>query len=144
MKIEEFRVRIKVYAPAPEVWNELVTWKNQGKWMALTRVEASHVGPADSSIGTTIEAFTGIGKFGILDRMKVIEWNPPKFCKVDHYGRFIKGIGTFELTEENGVTVFDWFEEIKAPKALLLLLKPFILIAVYASLRKFARGFSSS
>jgi hypothetical protein len=144
MKIEEFRVRIIVGASVPEVWNELVTWKNQGSWMALTRVEASHLGPTDSGIGTTIDAFTGIGKIGILDRMKVIEWNPPKFCKVDHYGRFIKGIGTFELIENNGVTVFDWYEEIKAPKALLILLKPFILIAVYASLRKFARGFTSS
>ena len=60
---------------------------------------------------------------------------------VDHYGKFIKGIGVFNLTEEDDITRFDWFEEIKAPRALLIFIKPFILIAVYVSLRKFARGF---
>jgi hypothetical protein len=112
--------------------------------MALTKVTASHNGPTDSGVGTTIEAFTGIGKFGILDQMRVIDWQPPKYCKVDHYGKIIKGIGIFNLIDENGMTRFDWYEEIKAPRALLILIKPFILIAVYASLRKFARGFAQS
>lgn len=141
MSIEEFRVSLRVSAPIQEVWNELVTWKNQGNWMALTKVTSSHFGPKDSGVGTTIEAFTGIGKFGIIDQMKVIDWQPPTYCKVDHYGKFIKGIGIFNLTEEDDITRFDWFEEIKAPRALLIFIKPFILIAVYVSLRKFARGF---
>lgn len=144
MKIEEFRVTLRIPAPTQKVWDELVTWKNQGNWMALTKVTSSHNGPTDSGVGTTIEAFTGIGKFGILDQMRVIDWQPPKYCKVDHYGKIIKGIGIFNLIDENGITRFDWYEEIKAPRALLILIKPFILIAVYASLRKFARGFAQS
>ncbi|MFM9141579.1 MAG: SRPBCC family protein [Actinomycetota bacterium] len=144
MKLEEFRVTLRIPAETQKVWDELVTWKNQGNWMALTKVTSSHVGPKDSGVGTTIEAFTGIRKLGILDQMRVVEWQPPKYCKVDHYGKFIKGIGIFNLTEEDGMTRFDWYEEIKAPRALLLLIKPFILIAVYASLRKFARGFARS
>lgn len=144
MKIKEFRVSLRIPATTQEVWDELVTWKNQGDWMALTKVTSSNIGPKDSGVGTTIEAFTGIGKFGILDQMKVVDWQPPKYCKVDHYGKFIKGIGIFNLKEEDGMTRFDWYEEIKAPRALLILTKPFILIAVYVSLRKFARGFARS
>jgi hypothetical protein len=136
--INEFRITIKIKAPVNKVWNELVTWRNQGNWMALTKVESSDVGPDDSGIGTTIKAFTGIGKFGVLDLMKVTDWQPPYFCRVDHYGKIIKGIGEFKLTEVGDETRFDWYEEIFAPKAFLFIVKPFILFAVFLSLRKFA------
>ena len=136
--INEFRITIKIKAPVNKVWNELVTWRNQGNWMALTKVESSDFGPDDSGIGTTIKAFTGIGKFGVLDLMTVTDWQPPYFCRVDHYGKIIKGIGEFKLTQVGDVTRFDWYEEIIAPKALLLIVKPFILLAVFLSLRKFA------
>ncbi|MFM8205102.1 MAG: SRPBCC family protein [Actinomycetales bacterium] len=136
--INEFRVTIRIKAPINKVWNELVTWSNQGNWMALTKVESSDLGPDDSGIGTTIEAFTGIGKFGVLDLMRVTDWQPPNFCRVDHYGKIIKGIGEFKLTQEGDETRFDWYEEILAPKAILFIVKPFILFAVFLSLRKFA------
>jgi hypothetical protein len=106
--------------------------------MALTKVESSDIGPDDSGIGTTIKAFTGIGKFGVLDLMTVTDWQPPYFCRVDHYGKIIKGIGEFKLTEVGDETRFDWYEEIIAPKAFLFIVKPFILFAVFLSLRKFA------
>lgn len=136
--INEFRITIKIKAPVNKVWNELVTWRNQGNWMALTKVESSDIGPDDSGIGTTIKAFTGIGKFGVLDLMTVTDWQPPYFCRVDHYGKIIKGIGEFKLTEVGDETRFDWYEEIIAPKAILFIVKPFILFAVILSLRKFA------
>jgi hypothetical protein len=73
--------------------------------------------------------------------MKVTEWNPPNFCAVDHYGKFIKGLGEFRLIEiAPGRIRFDWYEKIDAPKPILLLIKPGILIAVTYSLRKFARS----
>jgi hypothetical protein len=140
--IEEFRIRIKVEAPVEIVWRELVNWKKQGEWMAMTRVDATSIGADDSGIGTKIDAFTGIWKFGILDRMEVTQWQPPTFCAVNHYGRVIKGIGEFRLTAIAGNrTRFDWYERIDAPKLVLALIKPGILLAVYLSLRKFARSF---
>jgi hypothetical protein len=139
--LKDFKATVFVAAPQIEVWSSLVDWESQGDWMALTKVTASDHGADDSGVGTTIDAFTGIGALGILDRMKVIDWEPPKFCRVDHYGKIIRGIGEFRLTEVAGVTRFDWYEEIKAPKLVLLLIKPFILITVKLSLRKFARSF---
>lgn len=140
--LSEFRVRIRIAAPVNRVWRELVEWENQGDWMALTRVVATDKGADDSGVGTVIEAFTGVGKFGVLDKMKVTSWEPPHFCRVEHFGRLIKGIGEFKLSDQDGVTCFDWYEEIKAPSIVLLVIKPFILIAVNLSLRKFARTFS--
>lgn len=140
--IEDFRISIEIEGSIHRVWRELVNWQAQGEWMALTRVTSSDRGADDSGVGTTIDAFTGIGKFGILDRMRVTKWQPPYFCAVDHYGKFIKGIGEFRLTELSPERVrFDWYERIDAPRALLLVIKPGILFAVYLSLRKFARSF---
>lgn len=140
--IDEFRVSVKIAAPRDHVWRKLVDWRSQGEWMLLTRVESSDQGADDSGIGTTIDAFTGIGSLGILDRMKVTEWSPPEFCSVLHYGKIIKGRGDFTLVKiDDQNTRFDWYEKIEAPRLLLLLIKPGVLAGVYLSLRRFANSF---
>ena len=140
MPIDEFRISVTVNAPLELVWEHLVDWKSQSNWMALTTVTSSADNGRNSGIGTDIKAFTGVGKFGILDEMKVIEWRPPTFCAVDHYGKFIKGKGKFSLVQLSSErTRFDWYEKIEAPKWVLAVIKPGILIAVRYSLRKFAR-----
>lgn len=144
MSLSEFRVSIRINVPQVEVWKYLVEWKSQGDWMALTSVTSSADESGVSGIGTEIHAFTGIGKFGIMDEMRVTKWDPPNFCAVDHYGRWIKGIGEFRLiATSDSTTRFDWYERIDAPTALLALIKPGILIAVRFSLRKFARRISA-
>ena len=140
--LKDFYARVTINATVNKVWRALVEWEKQGDWMTLTRVSASDNGADDSGIGTTIEAFTGVGPFGVLDKMKVISWEPPHFCRVDHYGKVIKGIGEFRLVDLGDKTRFDWYEEIKAPALILLLIKPFILLTVNFSLRKFARTFN--
>lgn len=144
MSIDEFKVSVTVEAPQDEVWNALVDWKSQGDWMALTRVTSSIDSGGESGVGTEIRAFTGIGRIGVWDEMRVTGWEPPSFCAVDHYGRLIKGIGEFRLTAVTSTTTrFDWYEKINAPAFLLALIKPGVLIAVYFSLRRFARAVTS-
>jgi hypothetical protein len=138
--LKEFSAKVFVPAPQQDVWRALVNWERQGEWMALTKVTSSDKGAEDSGVGTTIDAFTGIGFLGVMDRMKVTAWEPPTFCRVDHFGKVIRGIGEFKLTQVEGGTRFDWYEEIRGPRLLLLLIKPFILLAVNISLRKFARS----
>lgn len=140
--LKDFFAEVTINASVNQVWRALVQWEKQGDWMALTRVSASDQGADDSGIGTTIEAFTGIGPIGVLDKMRVTSWEPPNFCRVDHYGRLIKGIGEFRLVDLGNKTRFDWYEEIKAPSLILALIKPFILLTVNFSLRKFARTFN--
>ena len=141
MPLNEFKLSISISAPISEVWEKLVDWKSQSEWMALTHVWSSADHDGKSGVGTVIEAFTGIGKFGVLDQMKVVEWKPPTFCAVNHFGRFIKGIGEFRLVELSpSETRIDWYERIDAPRWLLALIRPGILVAVKFSLSRFARS----
>jgi hypothetical protein len=106
------------------------------------------VGDQVEGVGTTIAAFTGplyrfyprFKNLGLLDLMKVTAWQPPCRCDVIHYGKIIKGTGAFEVEEvDENSSLFHWSEVIKAPRALFLLIKPFILIGVKISLARFVR-----
>jgi hypothetical protein len=141
--LKEFRVSVKIQASQENVWQRLVHWESQGEWMALTKVSATEKDSLDSGVGTRVVAFTGIGKLGIRDSMVVTQWQPPEFCSVLHDGRIIKGIGEFRLVKIGAEkTRFDWYEEIEAPKWILLLIKGGILLSVRYSLMKFARSFA--
>ncbi len=143
--IKEFALAITIDAPLTKVWAEMVDWEGQSEWMLSTRVyDDSH---SVEGVGHTLRAFTGPFArwnriLGIMDEMVVSEWEPPRFCRVEHVGRIIRGYGTFTLTEDpqdQSRTRFDWFEEIKAPSFILALIKPGILIGVWISLRRFKR-----
>ena len=135
--------------PLAIVWEELIDWNKQSQWMLGTKVWVTS--EKRSGVGTEIAAFTGMAPhrypllkfFGVLDLMRVVDWKvESEFarCDVLHYGKIIKGSGTFLLTslDKNSVR-FDWSEVVEAPRALFLLMKPFALMGVYLSLKKFAR-----
>ena len=124
--------------PIEKVWAALADWESQGEWMLQTTVEVTS--DIREGVGTSIAAFTGIGKLGIMDHMTVTSWNPPTICDVVHTGAIIKGTGRFELTaiSENS-TRFDWSEEILAPRALFLLIAPGLYAGVRISLSALRR-----
>ena len=131
-------------------WTELIQWEKQSEWMLGTKVWVTS--ERREGIGTEIAAFTGLAphryplmKFlGVLDVMRVVGWHVDSEsarCDVIHYGKIIKGSGTFLLTRLSDHEVrFDWSEIVQAPRALFYLLKPFTLMGVYLSLARFARS----
>lgn len=143
--IKEFALAITINAPITRVWEEMVDWEGQSKWMLSTRVYDDPQSP--NGVGHTLRAFTGPlaqwnRRLGIMDEMVVSQWDPPRFCRVEHVGKIIRGYGTFTLTSDSrepSRTRFDWFEEIKAPTWILAVIKPGILIGVWISLRRFKR-----
>jgi Polyketide cyclase / dehydrase and lipid transport len=124
--------------PINKVWAALADWESQGKWMLQTTVEVTS--DIREGVGTSIAAFTGIGRLGIMDHMTVTSWNPPTICDVVHTGAIIKGTGRFELTAlSNTSTRFDWSEEILAPRAIFLLIAPGLYAGVRISLSALRR-----
>lgn len=143
---------IEINQPIKVVWQHLVDWRSQSDWMLQTKVwsELDQDRTIKNGRGVLIFAFTGLFpklypklKLGVLDTMEVVNWQPPYRCDVLHIGRIIRGTGTFELVSKTkskeGGTIFYWSEEIIAPAIFIAILKPFILLGVRTSLRRFAR-----
>jgi len=139
---------VEINKPVKDVWQHLVDWRGQSDWMLQTKVwsELDQDRTVKNGKGVLIFAFTGLFsnlypklKLGVLDTMEVTQWQPPTRCDVVHIGRIIRGTGKFELVEKKKMTTFYWSEEIIAPAILLAILKPFILLGVRISLRRFAR-----
>lgn len=129
---------LTINAPIEKVWASLADWESQGDWMLQTKVEVTS--QIREGVGTSIAAFTGIGKIGILDLMQVTLWQPPNICDVLHTGSIIKGTGRFELISlDHQKTRFDWSEEIVAPRALFLLIMPGLYAGVRISLMRLRR-----
>ena len=142
-------ISLTIPAPVDVVWKKIADWKSQGDWMLQTRVWVTS--DQVEGVGTSIAAFTGpfykifprFKNFGLLDLMTVTLWNPPLRCDVDHVGKVLKGSGSFQLQEsESNQTRFDWSETIVAPRAIFMLIAPFLYIGVRISLARFARSFT--
>ena len=123
MRSNHIAMSLVIKAPIEKVWAALADWESQGDWMLQTRVDVTS--EIREGVGTTIAAFTGIGKLGVMDHMVVTSWQPPHICDVLHTGKIIKGTGRFELVAINAdATRFDWSEEILAPRVIFLLIAP--------------------
>ena len=143
---------VEINQPIKIVWQHLVDWRSQSDWMLQTKVwsELDQDRTVKNGKGVLIFAFTGLFpklypklKLGVLDTMEVVNWHPPYKCAVLHIGRIIRGTGSFELVSNSdskkGGTTFYWSEEIIAPAVFIAILKPFILLGVRISLRRFTR-----
>jgi uncharacterized protein YndB with AHSA1/START domain len=138
MRSNHIAMSLVIKAPIETVWAAIADWESQGDWMLQTKVEVTS--QIREGVGTTIAAFTGMGKFGVMDHMVVTSWQPPNICDVVHTGKIIKGTGRFQLVAINtDTTQFDWSEEIQAPRALFLLIAPALYAGVRISLTKLGR-----
>lgn len=85
-----------VDAPAEQVWEVLTDWAVHDRWMLLTHAEG------DRAEGGEIRAFTGVGRIGFLDTMRITVWEPPRRAVVRHTGKVVRGSGAFEVEDLGG------------------------------------------
>lgn len=144
---------VEVNASRDAVWNAIVDWESQGRWMLGTDVIVPH-DAARAGVGARIEAFTGLfpkrRKFGFLDTMTVTEWIPPQSCNVLHTGKVVRGTGRFELIAmTSSRTAFVWSEHLRLPFGFIgriawIVIGPLMTYGVRLSLRRFARFVENS
>ena len=138
MRSNHIAMSLLIKAPIEKVWAALADWDSHGDWMLQTKVEVTS--QIREGVGTTIAAFTGIGKLGVMDHMVVTSWQPPHICDVLHTGKIIKGTGRFELVAiDADTTRFNWSEEILALRVVFLLIAPGLYAGVRISLAKLGR-----
>ncbi len=105
---------VEVGVPAQRLWDAVVDWPSQSRWMLLTRVRGT--AQDGHGLGGGIEAFTGVGRVGVLDTMTITEWDPPRRCAVVHTGRVVRGTAVFDVVPCGaGRSRLVWTENLEIP-----------------------------
>ena len=139
----ELTLSVEIPADQQRVWDAVVDWPNQRRWMLLTDVRAT--AQDGVGVGGELAAFTGVGRIGFLDTMTITEWEPPQRCLVRHTGKVVRGTGVFEVQAlGQGRSRFLWSEVVELPFGVIgrigwLFTKPLVAAGVRYSLRKLAR-----
>ncbi len=132
----ELVVTVDIDAPATAVWDALTDWDAHDRWMLFTRARGGH------AVGESIEAFTGLGRVGFTDTMRITVWEPPQRAVVRHTGRLVRGSGAFEVVSLPGDRArVVWSEWIQLPLGALGRLgwpfvRPLARLALAFSLRR--------
>jgi uncharacterized protein YndB with AHSA1/START domain len=138
-------VSVPVNAPAEEVWAAITDHERESRYVLATTVRGTK--NDGHGVGGELEAFTGFGKIGLLDKMVVTDWEPPHVYRVDHVGEF-KGTGAFEIAQApGGHSVLTWIEDIEIPLGAFgrigfVIVRPLISAALRYSLQRLAKDVS--
>lgn len=144
----------EVAAPVTRVWDELVDWPGQSRWIPLTtvRILTNH----EAGVGVRAAALSGFWlgplPLGLLDRFVVTGWTPPTAgpdghplaeLEVRHIGPYFTGVGVFGLRGHETGTTVNCAEVFDLPARPVLnpagrLLLPALRRGFGASLKKFA------
>ena len=106
----------EIDAPIAAVWDVLIDWTGQSRWIPMTTVQITS--DRKAGLGTRVEALSGVrlGRIpvGLLDRFIVTGWSPPVTdtaeLKVWHLGPYFTGEGAFRLTGHDGRTTVSCIE----------------------------------
>lgn len=132
----------RVKAPQQIVFEKIVDWPSQGEWMLGTTVWVTK--NAGKEVGGEFAAFTGIGKLGFVDPMRITHWDPPHAVSVLHLGSIVKGTGEMRVVKiSERESDFIWSETLELPLGIFgfigyKIIEPIFKIAIKKSLQKFA------
>ncbi len=111
-------VRVDIDAPPETVFAAATDWERQGEWILGTTVRIRH--GDGRSVGSEVEAVTGLGGIGVTDSMRIIRWDAPSRCEVRHLGRVVRGTGIFAVQPRGrGGATFEWTEQLELPMGAL-------------------------
>lgn len=110
--------QVDVDASPETVFAAATDWNRQREWMLGTTVRVLR--GDGRSIGSELEAVTGIAGIGVADRMRVTVWDAPWRCEMRHLGRVVRGIGIFTVRPRGRTAAtFEWTEQLELPLGLL-------------------------
>lgn len=87
-----------------EAWDRVTNWPRHADFVPLTTIRKAEGG---------FVARTGIGILGFDDPMEIVEWRPPRHCRLEKRGSVV--LGWAELTVEplGELSRVTWKEEIR-------------------------------
>ena len=139
-------VSTEIDALPPAVWDVLIDWTGQSRWIPLTTVRV--ITDRQVGLGVRAEALSGVwlGRIplGLLDRFIVTGWSPPvadtAVLEILHLGPYFIGEGAFRLLGHNGKTTVSCTEVFSIPGGrpvewLVRLAMPALRVGLARSLR---------
>ena len=86
-----FVITVDTALAPEEAWRRLTDWPAHGRAVPFTTVTV----PPTTAPGTVVLARTALGgplaRVGFDDPMEVIDWEPPRYCRLEKRGRVIHG-----------------------------------------------------
>ena len=114
----ELTVRVGVDAPPETVFAAATDWERQGEWILGTTVRIRR--GDGRSVGSEVEAVTGVRGIGVTDSMRITVWDAPLRCEVQHTGRVVRGTGLFVVVPRGRhAATFEWAERLELPLGML-------------------------
>jgi hypothetical protein len=107
-------VRVEVGVPAAVAFAAVTDWLRQSDWVPFTRVRITR--GDGRSAGSTLAAYTGVGRLGFTDYMEIVRYEPPHLAEVAHYGKIVRGSGAIRVEElSDGRALIVWEEWLHLP-----------------------------
>ena len=114
-------VSAEIDASVAAVWDVLIDWTGQSRWVPLTTVRV--ITDRQVGLGVRVEALSGVwlGRIplGLLDRFVVTGWLPPAAdtaeLEVWHLGPYFTGEGVFRLLGHDMKTTVSCTEVFSIP-----------------------------
>ncbi len=134
--------RAEVRADLDRVWEVLVDWPGQSRWIPLTKVS---VVEGDGGEGSLVLAVTALGPAALRDELRVVRVDAPYEVRVVHCGKVLRGPGSMRCTAMGGdrtqVVMHEWFHLPggAAGKLAWPVLWPGSKLSFKGALRKFGR-----
>jgi hypothetical protein len=119
-------VSAEINAPVAAVWDVLIDWTGQSRWIPFTTVRV--ISDRQVGLGVRAEVLSGVwlGRIplGLLDRFIVTGWSPPAgdtaVLEVLHLGPYFTGEGAFQLHGHDGKTTVSCIEVFSIPSGRLV------------------------
>jgi hypothetical protein len=113
-------------ASVATVWEVLIDWRGQSRWIPFTTVRV--MTEREAGVGVRAEALSGVWlghiALGLLDRFIVTGWSPPTAdtptadtaeLEILHLGPYFTGEGAFRLMGHDGQTTVSCTEVFSMP-----------------------------
>jgi len=80
--VNPFEIVREVPLSQEQTFARLTDWPRHGEVIPFTDVRVTETG---------IVVRTGIGRLGFDDPMDIVQWDPPRFCRLEKRGRVVRG-----------------------------------------------------
>ena len=104
-----FAVSVESPLPPAAAWARLVDWPRHGRFVPFTTIEVTTPPPA--GVGTVFVARTALGRLGFDDPLEVVEWDPPRRCRIEKRGSVMLGWAELTVEPRGSGSRATWREE---------------------------------